>query len=96
MGNGKADFEMDMVHKSGQTVLSMMVIGRKVKLMEKVLLHMLMEMPIREIGQTTRLMVREYIRTQMELLMKVTGKTICKKEKVLKDGLMGLCMKETT
>ena len=74
MGNGKADFEMDMVLKFGQTVLSMMEIGRKVKLTEKELSHMLMEMPIREIGQTTRRMGREYIRTQMALLMKDTGK----------------------
>lgn len=62
--------------------------------MAKVDLSMLMEMCMKEIGLKIKQMVKEYTRTLMVLVMKVTGKKNCRRGMVLKFEVMGVGMKD--
>lgn len=96
MESGKAGSEMDLEHRCGLMVQSMMETGRKERLMAKAPSLMLTETRTRASGLMTKRMVWESISIQMERLMKGTGRTTCRKEKGLRDGLTALCMKACT
>ena len=94
MESGKAGSEMGMVLKYGLMELNMMEIGKKEKLTVRVLSSMLMATHIKVTGQMIRQMAKELILIQMELPMKDFGRTIFKKGRELKDGLMVQSTKE--
>jgi hypothetical protein len=96
MGNGKEDFEMVTEPKYGQIQQSMMGIGKKEELMAKELSLMLMEINTLETGCMTKQMDLEGTNTQTVPLMKESGETIYKRERVKSNGRMALYMKGST
>lgn len=94
--NGEEAFEMGMEFKSGLMGLDMKVNGRIIELMDRASLFMLTKMNMRGNGLMIKRMEEEFTDTKMEQLMMGTGKTISNMERVLRNGLMGVFIKENT
>jgi len=73
---------MATVFKSGQMAQSTKVIGKTIKLMDKVYFGMCMEINMKGGGSEIKPMVMENILIVMVPHMKVTGKMTCNMDKV--------------
>lgn len=94
--NGEEAFEMVMESKYGQMGLDMRVNGKIIELMDKANSFMLTKMNTKVNGLMTKRMEEEFTDTKTEQLMMGTGKTISNMERVLRNGLMEVFIKENT
>ena len=94
--NGEEAFEMVMESKYGQMGLDTRVNGKIIELMDKANSFMLTKMNTKVNGLMTKRMEEEFTDTKTEQLMMGTGKTISNMERVLRNGLMEVFIKENT
>ena len=93
--NGKVNIDMDVVNKFGKTVQDTKEIGDTIKPMVREHSGTCTETSTMGNGVMTKLMVMEFILTQMEQSTRVIGKMIYNTAMVSNNGQMGRSMRET-
>ena len=95
LGSGKGDLGMDREFKYGRMGQNMKDSGRITELMDLGRLHMLTRINTRESGQMIRQMEEEFTDIKMVRLTMDTGKRIFSTVKELRNGQMGVTIRES-